>query len=43
MVVNEDKLQNCIVISQQELLDFHDEYKMILPEDITRWEYIQGR
>ena len=43
MVVNEDKLQNCIVITQQELLDFYDEYKMILPEDITRWEHIQGR
>lgn len=39
-VVNQDKLQNCIVISPQELLEFYESYKAILPDSITRWEQI---
>jgi len=37
-VTNTDKLQNCIVITHDDLLSFYREYKKILPDSITRWE-----
>lgn len=39
-VINRDKLNNCIVISRDELLEFYKEYKPILPDSITKWEEI---
>lgn len=37
-IINQEKLNNCIVISRKELLDFYNEYKTILPDSIVKWE-----
>lgn len=37
-VINEDKLKNCIKITRDDLSDFYNDYKAILPESITKWE-----
>ena len=37
-VTNTDQLNNCIVIQREELKRFYDDYKTILPENITFWE-----
>lgn len=37
-ITNQYSLQNCVVITRDELQSFYDEYKSILPESITKWE-----
>lgn len=37
-VMNADKVDNIIVITPNELLDFYENYKVILPDSITQWE-----
>ena len=37
-VLNADKLDNIVVITPNELLDFYENYKVILPDSITQWE-----
>ena len=39
-VINSKMLKNCIVISHKKLLDFYYEYKLILPDSITKFEEI---
>lgn len=39
-VINQEKLSNCIVISNTELLAFYENYKAILPGTIVKWEEI---
>ena len=37
-VFNEDKLKNCIKITNDDLMAFYNDYKVILPDSITKWE-----
>lgn len=37
-VLNIDKLRNAICITREELIDFYQEYKAVMPDSITRWE-----
>ena len=37
-VLNADKVDNIVVITPNELLDFYENYKVILPDSITQWE-----
>ena len=39
-VINQEKLNNCIVITREQLHAFYKEYKSILPDSITKWENI---
>ncbi len=40
VIENLDAVPNCIEITKEVLLSFYNEYKCILPESITRWEYL---
>lgn len=37
-IKNADRLKNCTIISQDDLLLFYNAYKNILPNSITKWE-----
>ncbi len=37
-VINSEQLQNCIIITRDDLISFYKEYKSILPNAITKWE-----
>lgn len=37
-VLNADKVDNIVVITPNELIDFYENYKVILPDSITQWE-----
>ena len=37
-VINLDKVENVIRIGENDLLDFYEKYKLILPASITQWE-----
>lgn len=37
-IENADCLNNCVEITQADIVKFYEEYKAILPESITRWE-----
>ena len=39
-VCNKDKVKNIIEITKEELLSFYKEYRLILPDSITKWENI---
>lgn len=41
-IINHEKYDNCIVISEEDILKFFYEYKNNLPESITTWENILG-
>ena len=41
-IKNQDSLNHCIVISREQVLQFYNEYKDILPESITKWEDIMN-
>jgi len=40
VIQNKDKLNNCVEITREDLLSFYQEYRNILPESTTRWEYL---
>ncbi len=42
-ILNEDKIKNCIRITQEQLRTFYDEYKAILPDSITIWEELDEK
>ena len=35
-----DEVENCEIITEEELKDFYDNYKDVLPDSITKWEKI---
>ena len=37
-VINLDKIENVVRIGDNDLLDFYEKYKLILPASITQWE-----
>ena len=37
-VINLDKIENVVRIGDDDLLDFYEKYKLILPASITQWE-----
>lgn len=37
-VCNSEKLENVVVIRQEDLLEFYGSYKKVLPKSITQWE-----
>lgn len=37
-IKNIDNVSNCIEITRNDLMEFYAEYKLILPESITKWE-----
>ena len=37
-IVNSEKLNDCIIITRDDLISFYNEYKTILPSTITKWE-----
>ena len=37
-IINTEKLENCVIITREQLQNFYREYKSILPESITKWE-----
>lgn len=37
-IKNMEKLNNCIRITREELLNFYKEYRSVLPDSITKWE-----
>jgi hypothetical protein len=37
-VINLDKIENVVWIGDNDLLDFYEKYKLILPASITQWE-----
>ena len=39
-VVNVNQVRNCERITEEELKDFYDNYKDVLPDSITKWEKI---
>ena len=38
VIENLEALSNCTKITKEDLIEFYDEYRCILPESITRWE-----
>ena len=41
-VENAEKVENIVVISDESLRSFYNEYKETLPESITKWESLVG-
>lgn len=39
-IINNEKLNNCIIITRDDLISFYNEYKNILPDTITKWELL---
>ena len=38
LIINNEKINDCIIISRDDLISFYNEYKSILPGTITTWE-----
>ena len=38
VIKNLDFIENCHEISRTDLIEFYEEYKLILPKSITMWE-----